>query len=126
MAGTIGGISFLTMQGRPLAAAEAGDEFARLGQDGAEYRLVGQREATSAILTIQTALDAAAADALIAANLALQGTVVTVVDAHGISHTGVLVVEVEPVMSVVGKPSNAPTHTRKVETRWTLRKLCQP
>lgn len=125
MAGQIGNIQFLTMQGRPLAAAEAVDEFSRLGQDGAEYRLVGSREATSSILTLQTAANASAADSLITASLALQGTVVTVIDAHGISHAGVLIVEVEPRMIAVLKPTNSPTDTRAVETRWTVRELCQ-
>jgi|GEM_PF-3678049 len=97
---SIGGIAVTTMTGSPTPPAEAYEPISpRAGEDGTRYKLVGQRtrQAVLQTLTVITggslAADLAAARA---AQLALQGTAVSVLDAHGNTHANCAVLAVSP------------------------------
>lgn len=126
MAGQINAITFETMRGRPVPPATAIEAFERHGVDGAELREVGLREKTVTLMTTQTALDAAAALTAVAALEALIGTIVTIQDDQGATHANVLVVNADAQVRAVLSPTSNPTHTRLIETTWTVRERYNP
>lgn len=120
---SIGGLTFDTLHGRPndpLLAIEATE---RVGVDGSELRDIGYREREAAITTMVTCADATSADSVVAAYHLLEGTIITVVDAFGVSHANCLIVSVTPAVQAVLKPTANPTHTAMVTARWRVRKL---
>ena len=123
MAGTIGGISFVTLRGRPLAAADEVEVHARAGEDGEEVRNLGSRGAEVELTTTATAADADAAQTAAEAQRALIGTVVAITDSHGKDHAGCLVLDARPAVTAVLKPANSPTDTTLITTRWRVKKL---
>ncbi|MCK4625735.1 MAG: hypothetical protein KAV00_10520 [Phycisphaerae bacterium] len=119
---SISDITFDTMEGRPAEAGSTPEVKERVGEDGSEARNLGQREVDSELTTTSTALDATAAQTAIEAQKDLQGEILEVIDAHGITHASVLILNVAAEMQAVLNPTSNPTHTRMITTRWTVRK----
>ncbi len=122
MAISIFDITFDTMEGRPAEAGSTPEVKERVGEDGSEARDLGQRETDSELTTTVTALDSEAAQTALEAQKALQGSIVAVIDAHGITHASVLIRNVAAQMQAVLTPTGNPTHTRMITTHWTVRK----
>ena len=123
MALSVGAITVLTMSGRPPEPAPLIESIDRAGRDGAELRDLGLREVPCHIRTIQTATNDTTAAASEAANLALEGTIVTVTDVWATAHTGCLIERADVTIRAVVSPANEPTHTRAIFTTWTIKKL---
>jgi len=120
MANTINAVAYDTMRGAPGAAAPADEALVRLGVDGVAYRLVGQRPVQVQILTTTTAANAAAADAACAAQMALRGSTVTIVDSHNTTHTHCRIRDVLPVKKAVTAVAGG--NTILITTTWTVEK----
>lgn len=118
----IGGSIFTTMQGSTTPPAPAIEAIERPGVHGATFRDLGQKEVASTVVTTVTVLDDAAASTEVNAQRAMIGTVVGVIDSHERASL-CLVVNCEPQIRAVLKPTSNPAHTRLIETRWTLREL---
>jgi len=123
MAISIGALTFTSMQGRPVAPAPAVDAFERIGQHGAEVRLIGQREQDVQLSTLVTAASAAAAQTAAIGQRAIRGTLVTIIDALATSHTNCLIVDCVPRIVACAQATGNPTHTHAILTTWTIRKL---
>jgi hypothetical protein len=94
----------------------------RNGINGTGLIRQAYRASMSSILTIQTAANAGAANAIEAAYMALEGTEVSVVDCDGVSHESVLVFAVETRKDVRSKilGGAATSDLYEVEGRWQL------
>ncbi len=92
---SIGGRTVLDMTGTlEPATGEGLQDISRPGVDGTAYRKTGKRASRSQITTLVDLGSSGGVDSEIAAYKALQGTLVTVVDAAGISWTNVAVLRV--------------------------------
>lgn len=121
MAREIGEFEFIQMQGPLSPPGEASEEITRKGVSFHAYRHMGERAEVTSIVTVAAAESAGDADGLINDYKALQGTLVDVVDVHGIQHSGVMVLTVDPV----GQPQRVRTPVGAVgdwlvTARWAL------
>lgn len=124
MARTIGSFSFITFLRGNQSAGEQLAEITRPGVDGVAFAKTGRRSLSYLVQTQRDVLDGAAAQQLMTDYKAIQGTLVTVVDAHGRSVDNVAVVEVReasvrPVKTLVGGAAEA--NEIMVSAEWTLR-----
>lgn len=88
---TIGGLTVLRMDGEiPLSGAEL-EELRRNGIAGSEFRDVSWRAEPASVMTTTLCASASAARTAYLAYYALRGTLVTVVDDNGITHSNVMV-----------------------------------
>lgn len=121
---SIGSYNFLSMIGPALGPpAETLEDISRLGLDGHAYRKVGKRSEPVQVQTLIDVADAAAAKTLTENYLGIQGTLVTVTDAHGNAEEHVCVLRVgdfrvSEFKTGVGMTSDA--NTLLVRALWTL------
>ena len=118
----INAVQYLVFQGQILEALLAGDIFTRIGMNGEEARDLGYRVRDSRVITLQTYGSLGDATTARAAQEALNNTAVTVIDAHGTTHSNCLIVNVVPHIGVVRSPSSNPAHTHLLRTVWIIRK----
>ena len=120
---SIGANNVVVMRGEFQTLADQIEEITRPNVDGVAVRVIGQRGVKFQIYTGVDVDDAAAAEALAATYKALQGTLVTVVDAHGQTHTYIAVHHVDivrkrPLANAVGGLSALAGYW--VDAAWTL------
>jgi len=117
---SIGGQSVLIMRGHPQPAAEAYEILPlRLGEDYQRLRAVGRRGRDSMINTLDTAADTDAAETIAAAYDAMLGSLVSIVDGFGITHTNCRVMGVRTFYRAVFTPSG---DTIQVSAMWSVRR----
>ena len=117
---SIGGTSVDVMRGRPDAPGETLQTIPpRPGENYNRTRKLGNQTADVTIRTWKTAASASAADSLEATYKAKQATAVTIVDAHGVSHTNVMILNVQCRLRPIIE-SGASKY--EVEAFWTCRK----
>ena len=120
---SIGGNSVLTLRGEFQTLAQTLEPITRPNIDGVAYRVVGQRGGPFRMLSIVDVDDDAAAEALADTYKALIGTLVTVLDDHGQTHTNIVVLDSrilrkQPVKQAGGGLSTSQGYL--VTTVWTL------
>lgn len=94
---SIGAYSFVTFRGSINPLAEEIEIITRPGVDGVAAKQMGKRAQAATILTEVDVLDAAALTTLVAGYRAIRGSLVTVVDGAGRTHTNILVADVRHV-----------------------------
>ena len=91
---TIGSETLVILNGFPGGLAQIPQEITRPHVDGSEFHLTGKRPEPVQLDGRVDCADAAAAAAKVTAYQALQGTIVTIVDAHGQSHATMMILKV--------------------------------
>jgi len=122
MAGTIGSLTFAVMEGVLHAPAPHVEALERVGENGAELRDEGIRDTIAELVTLAGFTDQSAAAAAAAAHRALVGTLADVIDAQGATHANCLIMDARPIVRPTLLSTTGATHTRLVETRWTVRR----
>lgn len=102
-----GPFTFITLKGEIQSLAKVVDDVTRPGVDGHAYRENAKRGRIYEMVGLRDYLDNAAAVAEYADLMALQGTIVTVIDDRGATAQNVMVLEVErlalePMLKSVG------------------------
>ena len=91
---SIGGYSMLTIRGEFQSLGQTVEPITRPNIDGEALRIVGQRGQPFVMRSLVDVDDAAAAETEAGIYKGLQGTLVTIVDDHGQTHTNVAVLAV--------------------------------
>ena len=123
---SIGSETLVLLRGVMNPMGRTLEEITRPAVDGVSFRLEAKRSEPVSLVSLIDLADAAAAVTKLAAYQALIGTLVTVVDGHGQSHTNVMVRDVRPLEQrhspmIVGGLNVSPAGAGiKLACQWTV------
>jgi hypothetical protein len=118
---SIGEYTVKVMRGFPSPASEGIKPSEYLGVDGTAFILTGRRAAPAQLQTISGAESASAAHNLVTSYKKLEGTIVSITDGFGVSHSGCMILKADPQISAIGVNAGYGTMvTHEVKTNWTV------
>ena len=94
---SLGGISFISLKGHVAKPGLMTEDVSREGTDGAAFRKRHVRAVPFGMLAFRDCDNLADAQSKYEAVLAMQGTVVELVDDYGVTHPDVMVIDVRRV-----------------------------
>lgn len=121
---SIGGNTVIIFSGAVQSANRTIEDITRPGADGHSYRTLGLKSPASTVQTAVDCADATTVQTVKATYRGLVGSIVTVIDAKGTTHTNIIVegvdIQEQPIVGAAGiLTGSSPTFL--VRASWRLR-----